>query len=217
MDFPNESYHYKNISTVSSDLSFEISLDSTNSSVNTIILPDIKNTSRFNQESLSSDDDFTRDHYLKVSIDPVKANEILARWDQSRVESQHFQVKKDYNTDFVNDMFGIIDESSVSKTDVRFVELYQFVLVINNFNDKKTMSDCIKPMQKQINPVPTKLLIPIFSSRRMFQTKTLVWPEYFQRGVSGHLITVTLYIDNNKIKIYDSLIKIKYVYYAGLK
>ena len=41
MDFPNESYHYKNISTVASDLSFEI-----------------KNTSSFNQESLSSDDDF---------------------------------------------------------------------------------------------------------------------------------------------------------------
>jgi hypothetical protein len=27
IDFPNESYHFKNISTVSLDLSFEISLD----------------------------------------------------------------------------------------------------------------------------------------------------------------------------------------------
>jgi hypothetical protein len=125
-----------------------------------------------------------------------------------KVESQHFQVKKNYYTDFVNDMFRIIDEASVSKTDVRFVELYQFVLVIKNFNDKKTVSDCIKPMQKQINPVTTKLLIPIFSSRRMFQTKTLVWPEYFEREVSEHFITVALNIDDNKIKIYDSLINI---------
>jgi uncharacterized cysteine cluster protein YcgN (CxxCxxCC family) len=46
-------------------------------------------------------------------------------------------------------MFKIIDEASVSKTGVRFVELYQFVLV-KNFNDKKTVSDCIKLMQKQI-------------------------------------------------------------------
>jgi hypothetical protein len=61
------------------------------------------------------------------------------------------------------------------------------------------MSDSIKSMQKQINPVPTKLLIPILSSRRMFQTKTLAWPEYCQRGVSGHFITMTLYIDANKI------------------
>jgi hypothetical protein len=82
MDFPNESYHYKNISTVSSDLYFEISLDSTNTSSDTIILPDIKNTSRLNQESLSSDDDFTRNNYLNVRIDPVKANVVLARWDQ---------------------------------------------------------------------------------------------------------------------------------------
>jgi hypothetical protein len=59
----------------------------------------------------------------------------------------------------------------------------------------------------------------------MFQTKTLVWPEYFQRGVSGHFFTVArhgvmamaLYIDDNKIKIYDSLINIQYVYYTGLK
>jgi hypothetical protein len=79
MDFQNESYLFKNISIVSFDLSFEISLDPTNSSSNTIILPDIENTSRCYQESLSSDDDFTRDHYLKVSIDPVKANKILAR------------------------------------------------------------------------------------------------------------------------------------------
>ena len=217
MDFPNESYNYKNISAVSADLSFEIGLDSTNTSSDTIILSDIENTSIINRVSSSSDDVLTGNHYLKVSIDPVKADEILARWDQSRVESQHFQVKKEYYTDFVNDMFRIIDEASVSKTDVRFVVLYQFVLVINNFNDKKTISNCIKPLQKQINPVPTKLLIPIFSSRRMFQAKTLVWPEYFRQGVSGHFITVALYIDDNKIKIYDSLINSEYIYYDGVK
>jgi hypothetical protein len=94
IDFLNESYNYKNISAVSADLSFEISLDSTNTSSNTIILSNIKNTSIINRESLSSDDVLTGHHYLKVSIDPVKADRILARWDQSRVESQHFQEKK---------------------------------------------------------------------------------------------------------------------------
>jgi hypothetical protein len=75
-------------------------------------------------------------------------------------------------------------------------------------------------MQKQINPVPTKLLIPILSSRRMFRTKTLVWPEYFERGWVDTLSpwrAMTLNIDDNKMKIYDSLINIEYIYYAGLK
>ena len=58
-------------------------------------------------------------------------------------------------------------------------------------------------MQKQINPVPTKILIPIFLHEGCFKQK--------------HFITVALNIDDNKIKIYDFLINIEYVYYAGLK
>jgi hypothetical protein len=81
--------------------------------------------------------------------------------------------------------------------------------------DKKSAKFATAKLMKKIKVTPKKLIIPIFGDPDMYKNKTVHVPH--KSGMFGHFIATALFIEENKIEIYDSFTSAETIYLPDLK
>ena len=144
MDYPNESYNIANVTDSYSDISMNSSIEPLvdlldEPSLNDTIIVSEEQPAWIDYES-NSENELTMHPSLKVDLDEATARKIFAK--KTYDGFKQFNPKKEYFTDFVNDMFKLLDKVS-PKMEMRFVALFKFARLIAQFADGKPISDCL--------------------------------------------------------------------------